>query len=221
MVAIKAVIYDVDGTMVNSEPLHVEAWDKALSLHNSGLTNLSDEFRATMAGKKPYVIAEEIVSELNLSTTATDLLREKTALFMQAAESFLVGMPDVVESVNLLKDNGYTLAIGTSLDRKYLDIVLEKLNIRDQFDVIVTGDQIKNGKPHPETYLTVAAQLELPPAQCLVLEDAQSGIQSAKAAGAWCIAVKNENAVAQNTSEADITISSLSELTKALIDSLS
>jgi len=218
---IKAVIYDVDGTMVNSEPLHVTSWDSALQLSSHGLMDLSDDFRATMAGKKPIVIAEGMVNELHLPVQPKELLDTKSSIFLEKVKTELEGMPGVVESVNRLHSDGYELAIGTSLDRDYINVVLARLGLVGSFKVIVTGDQIKNGKPDPETYLTVLSELGLGPRECVVLEDANSGIQSAKAAGAWCVAVENKNAVPQDTREADIVVYSLDEVTTELLRRLS
>ncbi|MGB4799959.1 MAG: HAD family phosphatase [Candidatus Saccharimonadales bacterium] len=218
---IKAVIYDVDGTMVDSEPLHVSAWDSALKLSGHNLLDLSEKFRATMAGKKPIEIAKGMVEELHLSVAPDEFLNTKSSIFLEKIETDLQGMPGIVDSVNRLSADGYDLAIGTSLDRNYINLVLARLGLTDSFQVIVTGDQIKNGKPHPETYLTVAEKLGCVPKECVVLEDATSGIQSAKAAGAWCVAVKNEYVVPQDTSEADLTIHTLHEVTSELIQSVS
>ncbi len=217
---IRAVIYDVDGTMVNSEPLHVAAWDSALQLSGRNLTDLSESFRATMAGRKPIAIAEGMVSELKLAVAPKVFLDAKSAIFLEKAKTNLEGMPGVVESVHRLQKDGYDLAIGTSLDRDYVNLILSKLGIVGSFKVIVTGDQIKNGKPHPETYLKVAERLSRLPEECIVLEDAASGIESAKAAGGWCIAVENQNAVLQDTSKADIVVDSLDKVTNNLISSI-
>jgi len=217
---IKAVIYDVDGTMVNSEPLHVAAWDKALQSHGHRLSDLSQEFQATMAGKKPIAIAEGMVSELGLSISSQQLMTAKSKLFLESTKTDLRGMQGVKASVQRCKQAGLLLAIGTSLDRDYVDLVLTRLGLRDVFDVIVTGDQIEHGKPHPETYLTVCDQLRLQPSECVVIEDAQSGIQAAKAAGTWCVAVTDIAAMSQDTTEADVTISSLDDLTLELLSSL-
>ncbi len=214
---ISAVIYDVDGTMVNSEPLHVAAWDSALQTYGHELMDLSDNFRATMAGKKPIVIAEGMVQELELDVDPCDFLETKSVLFLEKVRTELEGMPGVVESVQRFSQGGHKLAIGTSLDREYINLILNKLGLTGSFEVIVTGDQIKNGKPHPETYLMVAQKLGLDPSECAVLEDATSGIKSAKAAGMWCIAVENKNAVPQDTSEADVVVYSLDEVTSKLV----
>jgi len=129
-------------------------------------------------------------------------------------------MPGAINSIHRFRDAGYRLAIGTSLDASYLNIILRRFNISGLFEAIVTGDQITQGKPHPETYLLVIHKLGLQPDECVVFEDAETGILSAKAAGAWCIAVKNAAAIDQDTSAADLTVASLEIMTVGLIHGL-
>ncbi len=217
---IKAVIYDVDGTLINSEPLHVAAWDETLKKHGTSLKELPKEFVRMMAGKKPLVIATEMIDILNLKVDPNDFLRLKTQTYLNQIRKSLQEMPGATASVKRLKEAGYRLAIGTSLDRDLLDQLLTTLNIKNDFEVIVTGDQIKKGKPDPETYQKVIGLLKLEPHECLVIEDAQTGIRSAKAANAWCVAVENAGAVKQDTSEADATIVSLDIVTSTFIESI-
>lgn len=218
--SIKAIIYDVDGTLVNSEPLHVKAWDETLQLYGHALTDLSHTFQSTMAGKKPIIIAEGMIEELTIDVEPADFLAQKSKRFLELAQQELQPMPGAVESVHRFKDAGYTLGIGTSLDRDYLNLILRRLDVTDIFDVIVTGDQITKGKPDPETYLTVAEQLGVEVEQCVVLEDAATGMASAKAAGMICIAIENKDAVTQDLSVADRVVDSLNQVNLDLIASL-
>ncbi len=219
MVKIDAIVYDVDGTLINSEPLHVEAWKKTLIEYGRTISELSSEFLNTMAGKKPIVIAQGMVTELNINTSAEQFLNEKAALFFSMAQKSLEAMPGAIESVDRLSEAGFRLAIGTSLDREFLDVVLNKFNIAEKFEVIVTGNEITKGKPDPETYFKVFEKLNLKPASCVVLEDARTGVEAAKASGALCIGVENVNAEPQDLSLADLIIHSLSEVDKEVISS--
>lgn len=217
MVKINAVVYDVDGTLINSEPLHVEAWKQALIKHGHTISQLSAEFLSTMAGKKPIVIAEGMVVELRIDTSAEQFLKEKTALFFSMAQKSLEAMPGAIESVDRLSEAGFRLAIGTSLDREFLDIVLGRFNIADKFEVIITGNEITKGKSDPETYFKVFEKLNLEPTNCVVLEDARTGVEAAKASGAFCIGVENVNAEPQDLSAADLVVQSLNEINKEII----
>jgi HAD superfamily hydrolase (TIGR01509 family) len=220
MTKVIAVIYDVDGTLINSEPLHVEAWKRALITEGKTIDSLSSEFLQTMAGKKPAVIAKGMIDELSIDISAEQFLKEKTDTLLSLVETSLEAMPGAIESVKRLKTAGYKLAIGTSLDRAFINTVLSKFGISDAFEVIVTGDEITKGKPDPETYLQAAAKLHVKPSECLVLEDAQTGVAAAKASGAFCIGVEDVNAAPQNLSEADVIVHSLDEVTEAIISAL-
>lgn len=215
--SIKAVIYDVDGTLVDSEPLHVAAWNLALRYYGSSLSDLPEEFMRTMAGRKPIMIAIEMTKVLKLDVEPSGLLRVKTAKYVELAERQLRPMEGAVESIKSLRGAGYRLAIGTSLDAPLLDKILHRLNIEGNFEVKVTGDQIQKGKPDPETYLKVAELLELEPQECVVLEDAETGIRSAKAAGMTCVAVENAKAIKQDTKDADIVVTSALKVTPELV----
>lgn len=218
---IKAVVYDVDGTLVDSESLHVQAWDETLSTYEHTLDDLSEVFLRTMAGKKPLAIAEGMVNELKLPVSTQDFLDQKSKRFLALAQKELRAMPGAIDSVHTFKNAGYRLAIGTSLDRQYLDMILARFDLQNEFEVIVTGDQIKNGKPHPETYQKVIEKLGLMPRECVALEDTESGVASAKATNMYCIGIKNTQAAAQDLSAADTVVSSLREVGVTLIRSLS
>jgi HAD superfamily hydrolase (TIGR01509 family) len=196
----------------------VTAWDSALKQYGSSLNNLSESFVRKMAGKKPIVIATEMVELLKISIQPEELLKLKTTVYLELSETQLEPLGGAIESIKKLRTAGYRLAIGTSLDASLLNAVLHRLNVADDFEIKVTGDQISKGKPNPETYLKVIELLQLSPDECLVLEDAQSGIESAKASGAWCIAVENADAIKQDTSLADAVVSSLFEVTPSYIN---
>jgi len=213
---IKSIIYDVDGTLINSEPTHVAAWDLALRENGSKMDDLSIHLKGTMAGKKPTIIAQMMVAELNLPISPTSLLEQKSSIFMSLSRQIKL-MPGAIDSLKRFKSEGYKFGIGTSLDSKYISLLLDNFHVSELFDSIITGDIVTKGKPDPETYLTVAKELKLNPSECLVLEDATSGVQSAKLAGTWCIAVENRNAVRQDLSMADRIVDSLDEVSIELI----
>lgn len=130
-------------------------------------------------------------------------------------------MPGLLESLERFKAAGFKLAVASSGAQKYIELVLNKFEINGYFDAVVTGDDVKVGKPHPEAYLIAAEKLRVGAQECLVLEDATKGIQSAKAAGCKCVAVSNPNVPAQDFSEADVVVNSLDEVTLDLIKELS
>jgi len=218
---IKTIGYDIDGTMVDSEPLHVAAWHETLSRNNRKFADLPLEFQDTMAGRKPIAIAKFMVENLGITVSPDEFLAQKHTSFMDKVRTDLRSMPGVVESVQRLSGE-FRLGIGTSLDRDYAELVLQVLGVTDMFEAeaIITGDDILHGKPDPETYQVLATRLGVMPHEMVVLEDARSGIASAKDAGSWCVAVENTEAAPQDVSRADIIVQSLDEVTTELIHSL-
>jgi len=110
-----------------------------------------------------------------------------------------------------LKSNGFLLAIGSSAPWANLDVVLERCNIRDYFDVCVTGEDVRNSKPAPDTFLKAAEKLKLPPQRCVVIEDSVPGIQAGKAAGMAVVAITTTRK-RRDIKDADMIVDSLTEL---------
>ena len=126
-------------------------------------------------------------------------------------------MPDLLQSLKLFKKNKFKIALASSGTKKYINVVLAKFKIADYFDVIVSGDDIKRGKPDPEIFSVAVKKLGLKPEETLVLEDATNGIEAAKSAGCKCIAVINKMTPPQNYSKADLVINSLEEIDMGLV----
>ncbi len=121
--------------------------------------------------------------------------------------------PGFHELVNRLAQAGMRLALASNSDRIHVDRVVDQLGIRGFFDLIVTGDQVPQGKPGPDIYLLAVSQLNVLPRECVALEDSQPGIESAKAAGLYCIAVPTLFTRHQDLSRADLIGSFLEEIT--------
>jgi sugar-phosphatase len=148
------------------------------------------------------------------------LMRRRQEHFLIALRNapVLPAMPGAVEAVNALYDAGYPLAVTSSGIREYITLVLDRLGIADRFRVVITGADVMHGKPHPEPYLVTAARLAVPPAACVVFEDATVGVVAAKAAGMRCIAVPNPEATQpQDLSAADLILPSLTDFTPAML----
>lgn len=217
---IKAVIYDLDDLMVKSDHLHFKAWDTILKEFNSSLNNLPKGYLAKFIGRRVVDTAVELVKDLKLNTTIDSFFKRRNEIFMRLVKNELESMPGFLYSLKLLKGNGYKIAIATSATKEYMDLVLKKFRIKKYFDVTVCGDEVKIGKPHPQTYMIACKKLGFKTKECLVLEDATNGIESAKAAGCKCIAIKNPYTPLQDHSQADIVLDSLKDLNLDIIRSL-
>lgn len=217
---VKAVIYDLDDTMVNSDPLHARAWEELLKEYGYKFGDLPEHMRSSFIGMRVIDIVKEIAAYLKLDASTDKLYQKRVEAFLLLVEKELELMPGLLESLDLLRRHNYKLAIASSGAKKYIELVLNKFHIKDYFAVVITGDDVTIGKPNPETYLVASKKLGLLPSECLVLEDATKGIQSAKAAGCLCIAIKNPNVPPQNYPDADLVMDSLQDINLDVIKSL-
>lgn len=181
-----AVVFDCDGTLVDSMPAHFEAWCDALSVHGAGGIFKEDVFFAM--GGRPTL---DIVVELN---DEYDLKLDPEAVALAKRESFLKRMSSVtlIEEVAAFAESlrgKMPLAIATGGTRMVIEKTLKSVGVSDWFDEVVTADDVTEGKPSPEIFLKAAMLLGVDPARCLVLEDAPAGILAAQRAGMQVIAI--------------------------------
>ncbi|MDD4901413.1 MAG: HAD family phosphatase [Patescibacteria group bacterium] len=217
---IKAIIYDMDDLMVNSHPLHALATERLLESFNRRFMDLPENLRSKFVGMRVIDICKEIIKEFKLSIDLEAFYKQRSQLFMDLVKDELKILPGLTTSLKLFKNNDYRIALASSAVQEYINLVLDKFNLRNYFDVIVSGDSIKFGKPNPETYSLASKKLGCQPAECLVLEDAENGIISAKGAGCRCIAIINLNTPPQDRSQADIILPSLVEITLEMVKAL-
>lgn len=187
--AIDAVIFDLDGLLVDSEPLQIAAWEQFLATHGRSLSVglLSDMF-----GLRVWDAAALLIERLNLPLTVDEVVNQRDRLFLDAIPGNLHPMPGAQGLIRTLRERGPPIGLATSGHRQYVDVVLSELDLSGVFRVEVTGEQVERGKPAPDIYLAAATGLGVLPGRCLALEDAPHGIASARAAGMQCLAVPNE-----------------------------
>ena len=119
-----------------------------------------------------------------------------------------------------LKKNNFFLSIASSSPKKLIELITERLQIRHYFDILISGEEVENGKPHPDIFLKAASFYQKAPKFFTVIEDSTNGILAAKAAGMKCIAYRNPNSGKQDLSKADLIIDSFSELNIEVISRL-
>lgn len=188
---VRAIVFDLDGLLVDSEPVQIAAWEEFLG--EFGL-RLDAALLGEMFGLRIWDSARLLIERLALPLTVDEVVDRRDARFFDALEieGKLHAMPGAVELVRALRVRGVPLGLATSGHRRYVDVVLERLGLTGCFAAEVTGGEVARGKPAPDIYLAAARALGLPSATCLALEDAPLGIASAKAAGMRCLAVPNE-----------------------------
>jgi len=215
---IKAVIFDMDGLMVDSEPISYKASDTLLRKYGHKLTDVPEEVLKDALGKRVKSFVSEYMKILDIDAPVEQLMEERSEIFLKDINENLKMMPGLIDLLKQLKANNLKIALASSATLKYINIVLDKFDLRNYFDVILSGDDVKKGKPDPEVYLVAAEKLGLKPSECVVLEDALNGIKAAKAAGCKCIAIPGR--IKQDLSIADKIVISLNDIAMEMLNSL-
>jgi beta-phosphoglucomutase len=185
----RAIIFDMDGVVLDSMPAHLRSWQQALAPLGIELTagdlypleGVPTELTARM-------LTEKFFGQPCADAEAQSLADTKRDLFHQIFQPALV--PGIGPLLYGLRGRGYRLGLVTGSARRVVEESLAPTGIADLFDAVVTGDQVSRGKPDPEPYRTAAERLGMLPAECLAVENAPLGIQSAKAAGMGCVALE-------------------------------
>jgi len=181
-----AVIFDCDGTLVDSMPAHFDAWCEALALHGAGGIFKEDVFFA-MGGRPTLDIVEELNDEYDLHLDPGSVALAKREAFLKRLAT--VTLIDEVAAFARLHRGKIPLAIATGGSRMVIEKTLKVVGVSDWFDEVVTAEDVSEGKPSPEIFLRAANLLGVSPTRCLVLEDAPAGILSAQRAGMQVIAI--------------------------------
>jgi HAD superfamily hydrolase (TIGR01509 family) len=209
------LIFDVDGVIADTEPVNARVTIRVLK-DMFGLDGVRPEDFIAGIGKgaEKYVLAGADAHGLRLTNRQVKdaaKLREKYLIETIRAEP-LPAFPGVLELINdALQRQDFRLAIATSASLELSRAILESAKVPYRKMVYVTGSEIKSKKPDPELFLVAASRMGIIPAHCVVIEDAPSGVQAARAAGAKCIAVTNST-TAENLSQADLVCNSLEKI---------
>ncbi|MDZ4829960.1 MAG: HAD family phosphatase [Phycisphaerae bacterium] len=207
-------IFDLDGTLVDSYDAHVAAWQRMSSLH--GVPISIEQFQRHF-GRRNHHFLSEVWLEAgkgDLSHESVEQLgSEKEAIYRELVAQRFPLMDGARELLVALDAADWLLAVGSSAPIENVDCAIDALDARTLFDAVVTGDDVKRGKPDPECFLTAAARLQIPPARCVVIEDAPAGIAAAMAAGMRCVAITSKGHRSESQRDAHLVVGSLRELT--------
>ncbi len=205
-----AVIFDMDGVISDTERLHGIAESEMLAGYGIRVTvqEMSDRF----AGVPEKNVWEILFREHGIAPPPQKTLADtKFALLSTISMNNVQAIPGSIELIKELKDARIPCGIASSSRHEFIDIVTNELKIRDWFNVICSGTEVKNGKPAPDIFLFTAKKLKVAPNQCIVIEDASSGVTAAKAAGMMCIGFKPASS-GQDLSMADVVVTDLREI---------
>ncbi|MBL9153249.1 MAG: HAD family phosphatase [Verrucomicrobiales bacterium] len=174
-------IFDCDGTLVDSMPLHFRAWNASFRHHGAPWEWTEERFYAS-AGVPDREIVAALNAEFGSGIDADAVHETKVEWFVSHLHE-LTPVAAVAEYVRLFHGRGERIAVATGSDISIVDPELRHVGLRDYFEIIVTPADVKRGKPAPDMFLLAAERLGVDPADCLVFEDGQAGLQAAAAAG--------------------------------------
>ncbi len=182
----KAYLFDLNGTMIDDMAYHVQAWSSILN-DDLGAALDYERLKAEMYGKNEELLVrifgEARFSDLEMKELSMEKERRYQSAFYPALK-LIDGLPRLLDE---LKQKGIKMAIGSAAIPFNIDFVLDNLQIRHYFDVVVSADDVMVSKPHPDTYLKCASQLGLSASECVVFEDAPKGVEAAQNAGMKCV----------------------------------
>jgi beta-phosphoglucomutase len=211
-----AVLWDMDGTLVDTAEYHYRAW-KALA-DEAGEMFTRDDFAATFGMRNPEILAKLYPGKYD-STAVSRLGDRKEVLYRAAVEQggvdFLPGVRALVEALHAA---GSRQAIASSAPRANLELILRLTGATALFAALVSAEDVRRGKPDPEVFQTAASRLSAAATTCVVMEDAVAGVQAAKAAGMACVAVTfvgHHPAEKLHAAGADVVVPTLEAVTVA------
>ncbi|MDP2727867.1 MAG: HAD family phosphatase [Dehalococcoidia bacterium] len=211
----KAVIWDMDGVLVDTGAFHFRAWQRILRERGRDLTE--KEFLESF-GMKSVDILRNTLGDLPPEELRF-LAQRKEEYYREEIEGHLQPLPGVRTMLESLNQAGFHQALASSAPLRNINLVLESLGIRQNFEAIVSGDDVQQGKPNPAIFLEASRRLGVPPTCCVVVEDALAGVKAAKAAGMRCVAVTNTNPP-DKLGEADMVVASLEEISPQTLERL-
>ncbi len=194
-----AVIFDMDGVLFDSEPLHIRAWQAIMAPR--GWT-FEASWYLRWVGIPDWKFAAYLHGEFGLGATAAELLHLKREHYLAITSAELLPFPGVPEGLHALCARGIPIAVATSSNRENSHHTLNCTGLAGYFPVLVSAEDVAKHKPEPDPFLRAAELLGTPPAQCTVIEDSPTGIRAARAAGCQVLGVTSSHDTA-NLAAAD------------------
>lgn len=208
---LKAVLFDMDGVIVDTEPLHRKAY---FSMFEEFGAKVSDEMYATFAGASTKKVCGTVIEHFGLHKTIDDLIAVKRAyfkeLFYKDADFDL--LPGVRKLIEHYYKNDIKLVLASSASPTTIEMVFDRFNLDPYFIDKISGVNLKESKPHPEIFQLAARIANEKPENCMVIEDSTNGILAAHQANIFCAGYKSHHTIGQNLSLANIVVNDFSEL---------
>lgn len=207
---LKAVIFDMDGVIIDSEPMHARAAVLALKRFN---IDISYDYMNEFIGSTTYHMCSKMIQDFNIDTTPDELynLNNEMKKSLLEAEGHTV-IPYIIDLIKDLYANGMKLIIASSSPADVIEEVIESLKIKNYFNGYISGMQVERPKPAPDIFLEASKLLQQNPDECIVIEDSSNGINAAVAAGITSIGFVNPNSGNQDLRNATILVEGFDEV---------
>lgn len=213
---IKAIIFDMNGVIIDDEHIHEMAFKNTLAKYGIELDH--NTYLEFFAGKTDNFGYENIAEKFGKNLPIDKLLEEKKRIYLELFPESKRDYPGVIKLINSLSNN-FVLALTSSSTRKEVDLIINEFGIKDNFKITISANDVKKGKPDPEPYIVTAEKIGLKPEECAVIEDSRSGVISAKAAGCYCIGITTTHSE-EDLAEADIIVNDFKSINSNLIKKL-
>ncbi len=203
-----AVIFDMDGVLINSEPL----WEETeIRLLKSMGAEYDPAFRDNVVGLSQAASSKLIIREFGLNCSPGELISRRVEILLGIYDEKLTMFKGAGELIESLKKAGFQTGLASSSPMRVINYVLEKFSLMTFFDAVVSGDCVENGKPAPDIYLLAAEKLGTKPSECMAVEDSPNGAKSAVSAGMFCIGIPDKRLKLEEFQVCDAICNSMAE----------
>jgi beta-phosphoglucomutase family hydrolase len=204
--AARAVLWDLDGTLIDSEEFHWISWRDTMAKEGIAITHA--QFLSSFGQRNDTIVPQWLGAE-STPERVERIANAKEEMYRHLVrKNGISPLPGVADWLRRLHQQEWFQAVASSAPRPNIDVVLEALAVTDSFQAIVSAEDVRRGKPDPEVYLTAASRVGVPPGRCIVVEDAMAGIEGARSAGMRSIGVSHKG----DHLPADVVVQSLDQL---------
>jgi len=205
----KAVIFDMDGVLIDSEPAYLDMNKRLFA--DFGIEMDEKDYKA-LVGLPSIPMWTMLKKKYDLKNEVNDFLMIEKKRMHEILESDIISNPveGVTELLGTLRENNFKLSIASSSAKENVNFIISKLNLTGYFDFIISGEEVKNGKPSPDIFLAVSGKFRISPDKCYVIEDSNNGIIAARTAGMNCIGFTNNDSNSQDLSGSDFILKNFS-----------
>ncbi len=216
MIISKAVIFDMDGVLIDSEPAYLEMNRKMFAEYG---IEMDDEDYKALVGLPSVPMWTMLKKKYSLKNEVSEFLKIEKRRMLEILDSDVISGPieGITELLQSLKEKNAKLSVASSSARENIDFILSKLKLTGFFDFVISGEEVTNGKPAPDIFLKVSERLNVIPGKCYVIEDSANGIKAAGSAGMHCIGFSNNETNTQDLSGSEIILKNFSSINREIL----